>query len=59
MAASLKERFGAETELVPGKDGVFDVRVDGAVVFSKHRVGRFPEPGEVERAIEQLHAGKA
>jgi len=30
---------------------VFDVRVDGELVFSKHRVGRFPEDDEVAAAI--------
>lgn len=33
--------------LVPGEGGVFDVAVDGKVVFSKERANRFPEPGEV------------
>jgi len=33
---------------------VFDVRVDGKLVFSKHQIGRFPEPGEVEKAIRKL-----
>jgi len=56
LAASLKEQFGVEAELIRGKDGVFDVRVDGSLVFSKHELGRFPEPGEVERAIERLAA---
>ncbi|MFQ5666741.1 MAG: SelT/SelW/SelH family protein [Candidatus Binatia bacterium] len=56
LAASLKERFGVEAELVRGKDGVFDVRVDGRLVFSKHELNRFPEPGEVESAIARLQA---
>ena len=30
----------------PGGRGQFDVIVDGATVFSKQRVGRFPTPGE-------------
>jgi selT/selW/selH-like putative selenoprotein len=50
----LKERFGVDAELIRGKDGVFDVRVDGTLVFSKHQLERFPEPGEVEKAIEGL-----
>jgi len=37
--------------LIKGSGGVFDVRVDGALVFSKHREGRFPEPGEIVRRI--------
>jgi selT/selW/selH-like putative selenoprotein len=31
----------------PGTVGQFDVIVDGRVIFSKHKVGRFPEEGEV------------
>ncbi len=54
MAASLKERFGIDAELIRGKAGVFDVHADGALVFSKHALGRFPEAGEVEAAIERL-----
>jgi selT/selW/selH-like putative selenoprotein len=55
----LKERFGVDAELIRGKDGVFDVSVDGKLVFSKHELGRFPEPGEVEAEIGRLKAGRA
>lgn len=37
-----------ELRLIPGENGIFDVTVDGEIVFSKHKVGRFPEPGEVK-----------
>jgi selenoprotein W-related protein len=37
--------------LIKGMGGIFDVRLDGTLVFSKKAVGRFPEPGEVERAL--------
>ena len=36
-----------EVELVRGGGGVFDVSVDGKVLFSKHKLGRFPAPGEI------------
>jgi predicted Rdx family selenoprotein len=32
---------------VKGSGGIFDVVFDGATLFSKHKTGRFPEPGEV------------
>lgn len=51
MAAELRNEFGADARLVRGKDGVFEVEVDGDLVFSKRRLGRFPDPGEVARAI--------
>ena len=30
-----------------GSKGVFDVRVDGDLLYSKHETGRHAEPGEV------------
>ncbi|MCD4747909.1 MAG: Rdx family protein [Thermoanaerobaculales bacterium] len=51
MAAELKQRFSTETKFIKGAGGIFDVRVDGELVFSKHAVNRFPEPGEVESTI--------
>jgi selenoprotein W-related protein len=47
LAAELEKELGAEVSLVKGKDGVFEVEADGRLVFSKRKLGRFPEPGEV------------
>lgn len=47
MAAEIKKSHGVEPELIEGRGGVFDVRVNGDLVFSKHEVGRFPEHREV------------
>ena len=51
MAAEFKERFRVEPELVKGNGGVFEVIVDGALLFSKRALGRFPDEGEVARLI--------
>ncbi len=40
-----------KSELVASSGGVFEVSVDGKLVFSKKSLGRFPEPGEVLRSI--------
>ena len=59
MAAELTEAFpDMEIKLIPGSGGIFDVTVDGALVFSKKRVGRHAQPGEV---VEKVRAkqGKA
>ncbi len=53
MATDLKKRLGIESTLIPGGGGVFDVSVDGEVVFSKKSVGRFPEIQEILRALEK------
>ena len=34
-------------EVVPGADGIFDVHVDGDLVFTKAMLGRYPEPDDV------------
>jgi predicted Rdx family selenoprotein len=36
-----------ELVLVTGDKGVFDVEVDGEVLFSKRQAGRHAEPGEI------------
>jgi selenoprotein W-related protein len=33
--------------IVPGKGGIFDVRVDGDLLFTKKMIGRYPEPDDV------------
>lgn len=38
----------------PSGGGVFEVSVDGTLIFSKKQLGRFPEPGEVQRKIRSL-----
>ena len=37
--------------LVPGRGGVFDVRIDGELVFSQKEAGRLPEPREIKDAL--------
>jgi zinc protease len=47
LAAELKRKLDVDATLIPGSGGVFDVTIDGKLVFSKKKVGRFPEEGEV------------
>lgn len=51
MAAELKDTLNLDAELIRGGGGIFDVAVDGVVVYSKAQTGRFPSPGEVPKAI--------
>ncbi len=37
----------ADLTLVMGSKGVFDVEVDGTLLYSKHATGRHAQPGEV------------
>lgn len=53
LAEEIKQAFGVEPQLVKGDNGVLDVLIDGRMVFSKHRDGRFPAPGELARAMRE------
>lgn len=37
--------------LCPGTGGIFEVELDGQVIFSRAAAGRFPEPKELKQAI--------
>jgi len=52
----LKQEFGADTRLIQGRNGAFEVTVDENLVFSKRQLGRFPDPDEVSRAINALES---
>jgi selenoprotein W-related protein len=43
-----------ELRLVTGSKGVFDVRVNGKLIFSKHELGRHAKPGEVLERLREL-----
>ncbi len=40
--------------LVTGEKGIFDVHVDGKLIYSKAETGRKPEDGEVLAALREL-----
>ena len=42
LLTTFEEELG-EVALMPGESGVFDVRVDGALLWSRSRDGGFPE----------------
>ena len=43
-----------ELTLITGSKGVFDVIVDGEVLFSKRATGRHAKPGEVLELFREL-----
>lgn len=40
-----------EVALVPGAGGVFEVRLDGDLLFSRAESGRFPESKELKQLV--------
>jgi selT/selW/selH-like putative selenoprotein len=47
LAAEIKNKFGIEAELIRSGGGVFEIKKDGDLIFSKRKLGRFPEDSEV------------
>jgi hypothetical protein len=45
---------GHEATATEGGNSQYDVVVDGTLVFSKQREGRFPDDGEIARLIGAL-----
>ncbi len=41
----------AEVAIVPGKGGVFDVRLDGETIWSRAAERRFPEMAELKQRL--------
>jgi selenoprotein W-related protein len=45
-----------EVALVPGSGGIFEVRIDGQVVWSRAQQGRFPELKELKQRVRDVIA---
>ena len=43
--------------VVTGSKGVFDVHVDGELLYSKRQTGRHADPGEILGLFEERHGG--
>jgi selT/selW/selH-like putative selenoprotein len=39
--------------LIPGSKGIFDVKVDGKLVYSKYQTDRHPGPGELAKILAE------
>jgi len=56
LAAAIKGKFPeAETVMTKGSGGIFDVAVNGQMIFSKHQTGRFPTQDEILAGAERFH----
>jgi len=54
LAVALIERFGIRADLIKSGGGVFEIEVDGQLIFSKKAKGRFPEDHELFPQIQAL-----
>jgi selenoprotein W-related protein len=57
LAADIEQSYpDAEVVLVESSGGVFEVTLEGELVFSKMQLGRHATPGEVLRLLKE-HLG--
>ena len=60
-ALSLRDKlsnlFGIESKLIESGGGVFEVKVNNNLIFSKKQLDRFPEEGEIENFIQAIEEG--
>lgn len=47
----MEREFGASVKLIKGQNGVFEVVVDGELIFSKRTLGRFPDDDEIAKTL--------
>lgn len=50
LLSTFAEELG-EVALVPGRGGVFEVRLDGQLLFSRAEQQRFPEAAELKQLV--------
>ena len=53
MGDELKKNLGADIELVAGGNGVFDISLNGKMIYSKFEQERFPQPDDIIKLIKE------
>jgi selT/selW/selH-like putative selenoprotein len=53
LSADLSSAFDVQVIIKRGHSGIFDVLLNGKLIFSKDELGRFPEDGEIVEIIEE------
>ncbi|MDH5477851.1 MAG: Rdx family protein [Nitrospinota bacterium] len=57
LAAEIRKELGLEVECLKGSRGIYEVRLDDKLIFSKSEAGdRFPNKGEVVQSLKEAGA---
>ena len=56
LAEKLKTSLKLETDLIKGSNGIFDVELDGKLVYSKNETGEFPDEESLIQKIRSDHS---
>ena len=52
LKESIQRQFGIKAKLIESSGGVFEVKLNNNLIFSKKDLGRFPNENEIEDLIE-------
>jgi len=47
LADAIEKEYGIKPDLIKSRGGVFEIEVDGKLIFSKKKEFRFPENSEI------------
>ena len=53
VADLIKNEFSIETELIKGGGGIFDVKLDGELIYSKSQTGFFPTDDDIREILKK------
>lgn len=53
LAEKIRDELGITAQVVPGSKGVYDIVVDGNLIYSKYQTKRFPDNDEIIKLIKQ------
>ena len=56
MASELLEKYGMDIKsltLIPSGGGVYEVEMDGKLIYSKKKTGKFPELKDVTSVLDK------
>ena len=56
MQAAIKEKYGITAHLKEGFGGIFDVAIDGTIIYSNRTTYRFPTNEEIFEKIDTARA---
>jgi selenoprotein W-related protein len=53
LAEVLEREFKIKPTMIEGRGGVFDVKVNDELIYSKHETGQFPEHDLIVRGVRE------
>ena len=56
LAVEIESEFSVLSRLIESSGGVFEIEVDGTLVFSKKKLERFPYENEILEIIREIHS---